>query len=397
MIFNMVGGAGGGKDGAATLTVTAPTNTNVTVSKDTKSYTKNSGASGVVVFQGLTTGQWAVSISNEQQTQTRTINITTTYSMVIAFFAATINITYPAGSTCTVSKGATVFDAPDTSGTWDCVVPSTGTWTVTCTDGELISSQNVSITADGQTESVTLAYFTATINITYPATSTCTVTNSSGATIVTDTNTTTSTKTFVATVHATGAYSIVATATDGSGKTKTTTVPITTDGQSESVTLSYSLIVFNNGEQDTEVTGGITKDGYTLSGYNSTVNSQVAIGETIVLKGVAPGGATSTDKNGLVGTANIIDMSPYTTLRVKGTVTGWAPGAAVYMGVNKSKTVTRKPLAYISITANETNFERTLSLPSNQTELYVFALAARADGTTEKYTTTLTLTHISLE
>ena len=169
MIFNMVGGAGGGKDGAATLTVTAPPNTNITVSKDTKSYTKNSGLTGVAVFQGLTTGQWTVSISNEQQTQTRTINITTTYSIVIAFFAATINITYPAGSTCTVTKGSTVFTAPDTSGTWDCVVPSTGTWVVACTDGELTSSQNVSITTDGQAESITLAYFTATKLNTIPA------------------------------------------------------------------------------------------------------------------------------------------------------------------------------------------------------------------------------------
>ena len=163
------------------------------------------------------------------------------------------------------------------------------------------------------------------------------------------------------------------------------------------VTVAYSLIVFNDGDQDTEVTGGITKDGYVLSGYNSTVNNQVTIGDTIVLKGVAPGGATSTDKNGLVGTANIIDISNYTTLRVKGTVTGWDSGAAVYIGVNKTKTITRKPLAYVSITKNETNFERTLSLPTGQTELYVFALAARADGTTERYTTTLTLTHISLE
>ena len=229
----------------------------------------------------------------------------------------------------------------------------------------------------------------AIISVTYPEGSVCTCSNGS----VTLTAKDTSGKALFVIPEA-GTWTV--TAVSGS-QSKSAAVEITAEGQVETVVLSYELIVFNNGDQNTEVTGGITKTGYTLSGYNSTVNSQVTIGETIVLKGVAPGGATSTDKNGLVGTANIIDMSPYTTLRVKGTVTGWAPGAAVYMGVNKSKTVTRKPLAYISITTNKTNFERTLSLPSNQTELYVFALAARADGTDKQYTTTLTLTHISLE
>lgn len=229
----------------------------------------------------------------------------------------------------------------------------------------------------------------AIISVTYPEGSVCTCSNGS----VTLTAKDTSGKALFVIPEA-GTWTV--TAVSGS-QSKSAAVEITAEGQVETVVLSYELIVFNNGDQNTEVTGGITKTGYTLSGYNSTVNSQVTIGETIVLKGVAPGGATSTDKNGLVGTANIIDMSPYKTLRVKGTVTGWAPGAAVYIGVNKSKTVTRKPLAYISITTNETNFERTLSLPSNQTELYVFALAARADGTDKQYTTTLTLTHISLE
>ena len=303
MIFNMVGGAGGGKDGAATLTVTAPTNTNITVSKGTKSYTKNSGSTGVAVFQGLTTGQWTVSISNGQQTQTRIINITTTYSIVIAFFAATINITYPAGSTCTVTKGSTVFTAPDTSGTWDCVVPSTGTWVVACTDGALTSSQNVSITTDGQAESITLAYFTATIHITYPATSTCTVTNSSGTTIATDTNTTTSTKTFVATVHGVGVYTITATATDGSGKSKSQSVEITSDGQSVSVGLNYGLYLFTSGE-------GVVDDWTPL--YGGYTNAAVT-SEKMTLNG---GEAFYWSATAAVTSNNAIDLSGYSKLVV---------------------------------------------------------------------------------
>ena len=370
MIFNMVGGAGGGKDGAATLTVTAPPNTNITVSKDTKSYTKNSGLTGVAVFQGLTTGQWTVSISNEQQTQTRTINITTTYSIVIAFFAATINITYPAGSTCTVTKGSTVFTAPDTSGTWDCVVPSTGTWVVACTDGELTSSQNVSITTDGQTESITLTYFTATINITYPATSTCTVTNSSGATIATDANTATSTKTFVATVHRVGVYTITATATDGSGKSKSQSVEITSDGQSASVTLTYELVLFNNG---------------VVSGYAwDSLNFDSGYGDAKVSNGLIYLYGYTWDNNislqpgwGEIGISSAIDLSDYSTLKVRLNKTDGAEGTVkIQVGTTAlgDNTATKK----VTLTAGTTTSLDISSITGNK---YISLYAQSDTGT----------------
>lgn len=73
-------------------------------------------------------------------------------------FAATINITYPAGSTCTVTDGTSTYTAPDTSGTWTCIVGNTGTWTVSCTDGSNNASQAVSITTSSQTVSVALSY-----------------------------------------------------------------------------------------------------------------------------------------------------------------------------------------------------------------------------------------------
>ena len=64
-------------------------------------------------------------------------------------FMATINVTYPAGSTCSATDGTTTLTAPDTSGSWACVVPNTGTWTVTCTDGTSTATTSVSITEDG--------------------------------------------------------------------------------------------------------------------------------------------------------------------------------------------------------------------------------------------------------
>ena len=171
MIFNMVGGGGGS---GATLVVSSPANVSVTVSKGDKSYTKNSGSLGSSTFKGLATGTWTVTISGNGQTATKTIGITADYAITIAFFSASIIITYP-------------------------------------------------------------------------ATSTCVVTNSGGQTVASDTNTGSSTKTWTATVNTTGTYTVTATATDGSGKSKSTTVNITTDGQRKSVTLRYELYIFKAG------------------------------------------------------------------------------------------------------------------------------------------------------
>lgn len=147
---------GGGTGG--TLTVTAPANVTVTVSKDGKTKTKNSGTSGVVVFKGLASGTWTVTITGDGKTAQKNVVVTTDYSTVIAFFAATINITYPAGSTCTCSDGTTTLSAPDTSGTWACIVPNAGTWTATSTSGTETDSKAVTITTDGQSTSVELSY-----------------------------------------------------------------------------------------------------------------------------------------------------------------------------------------------------------------------------------------------
>ena len=155
---NVGGGSGG------TLTVTAPENVTVTITKDGKSKTKNSGISGTVVFKGLSSGTWTLTITDGSQTSSKPVVVTTDYSTVIAFFAATINITYPAGSTCTCSDGITTLYAPDTSGTWVCTVPNAGTWTVSSTDGDRSKSADVVITTDGQTESVTLQYITYLFN-----------------------------------------------------------------------------------------------------------------------------------------------------------------------------------------------------------------------------------------
>ena len=154
----MIGRVNTGGGSGGTLTVTAPAGVTVTVSKDGKSYTKTADTSGVAVFKGLKTGAWTVTITDGAQTATRSVVVTADYACTIAFFTATINVTYPAGSTCTATDGVTTLTAPDTSGTWVCVVGNTGTWTVTATDGEKEKSETVEITTDGQSETIAISY-----------------------------------------------------------------------------------------------------------------------------------------------------------------------------------------------------------------------------------------------
>ena len=146
-ISNM-GGSGG------TLTITAPAGVLVSVGKDGKSKTKMADGSGIAVFQGLESGTWTVFITNGSETASKTVEIVADYATTITFFAATIHITYPAGSACTATDGSITLTAPDTSGVWDCVVPNAGTWTVSVES--IGRSETVVITTDQQEESVDL-------------------------------------------------------------------------------------------------------------------------------------------------------------------------------------------------------------------------------------------------
>lgn len=71
---------------------------------------------------------------------------------------AAIGVTYPAGSTLTCTNGEKTLTAKNTSGQWVFAIPKAGTWTVTATDGTNTKSQSVSITNEGQFESVELSY-----------------------------------------------------------------------------------------------------------------------------------------------------------------------------------------------------------------------------------------------
>lgn len=154
----MIGRVNTGGGSGCILTITAVASETVTISKNGKSKSKTADSKGVAVFRGLDTGKWTITIVRGGVPITRVVAVTADYSVAIPLFAATINITYPAGSTCTCTDGTTTFAAPDTSGTWACIVPNAGTWTVTSTSGKETDSKSVTITTDGQSTSVELSY-----------------------------------------------------------------------------------------------------------------------------------------------------------------------------------------------------------------------------------------------
>ena len=156
MGFGFKDGAGGGMTGSI-LTVTAPAGATVTISKGDKTRTKVAGTDGAVVFRGLRSGEWTVTVTEGDRTFQKQETIKSDYALTVSIFA-TLHITYPEGSTCTATDGVTTLTAPDTSGTWDCVVPSVGDWTVRITDGTQNMEKTVSITEDGQSETISVLY-----------------------------------------------------------------------------------------------------------------------------------------------------------------------------------------------------------------------------------------------
>ena len=167
------------------------------------------------------------------------------------------------GDTVTVSKdGKTYAKTFDANGSAVFKGLASGVWTVT-TENNIgqTSTKTIEITADYLS---TISYFSATISVTYPANSACVVTDSSGATVASDTNTDTNAKTWTVTVNAAGTYTVTATANDGSGATASATLSITNDGSSESTTLTWDMYIFKAGI-------GATVPLATISQQNSSI------------------------------------------------------------------------------------------------------------------------------
>lgn len=135
---NSIMGASGCK-----LIVSTIAGVTVTIAKEGKVQKKIANTYGIATFNGLSSGEWTLTITDGTKTSTKTVNISTDYSTAISF--STIHVTYPAGSTCTATDGVTTLTAPDDSGTWDCAVPNAGTWTITIENGEDVGSVAVDV------------------------------------------------------------------------------------------------------------------------------------------------------------------------------------------------------------------------------------------------------------
>lgn len=148
-------GFGGGGQGGGRIRVHVDPGSQITLTQTYGGKTKTAVAdsSGQALFKGLAGGQWeAVATLNGQTAKGSTI-VSLDYDLHLTYFTATINITYPAGLTCRATNGSTTLTAPDTSGTWACVVPNKGTWTITAGDW----NAEAVMTTSGQTETVRVA------------------------------------------------------------------------------------------------------------------------------------------------------------------------------------------------------------------------------------------------
>lgn len=154
---------GGGATGCTLEVTGVKTGDTVLLQKGDKSYTKTLDSDKKAMFRGLTGGTWTAKMSDGIQNVQREVEITDNYELTMRFFAATINVTYPAGSTCTCTfsyEGETIktYTAPDTSGSYTFTVSIAADWVVSCTNGTQTASKTVSITQDEQAETVELSY-----------------------------------------------------------------------------------------------------------------------------------------------------------------------------------------------------------------------------------------------
>lgn len=151
-------------------------------------------------------------------------------------FRASIEVTYPAGSTCTCVNGDTFLEATDKSGSFTFSVNAPGVWKVKITNDEDVNEKSVTITDDGQQEQITLAYVSAHIIVNYPTGATCTATLGSEVITAGDK---TGTHTFV--VSTKGNWTIKATLGDQSVEDYVNVTEVSEIPPEHNVTLAFFL------------------------------------------------------------------------------------------------------------------------------------------------------------
>lgn len=220
---------------------------------------------------------------------------------------ATLTVNAPPGCTVTVSKdGKTKTKTAGADGVAVFRGLATGQWTVTITDGEQTAQKTVTITADYSTA---ITFFSATINVSYPAGYTCAATYGDRTFTAPDTN-----GTWAITVNEPGTWSF---SLDGG---TAETVTITTNGEEQTLNKWH---LYNNGVDNTALTGGLTTSGYKGASNKWSFNdTNISV-------------STGNDVGDVFGTANKIHMANVKNgyVRMSSTQNKWGE----YFGVSKSK------------------------------------------------------------
>lgn len=163
---------------------------------------------------------------------------------------AAIGAIYPVGAVCTCSYNGQTLTAKDTSGRALFLVPSAGQWLVKATNGGQEVEDTVSITTQGQVASVTLAFFTATIETTFPTDCTS-VTCKKDAVTLSVPSSELSKGAYTFNIPETGEWTVTA-GKDGSSKSETVNI---TESRAYTVDIKFTLVLYDSGSEYPESTG----------------------------------------------------------------------------------------------------------------------------------------------
>lgn len=144
----------------AQIVVTAPTGSTVTATLGTKVYTATESG-GKWTFDVEDYGTYTIKATKNGQTATDTVTVSVVqqYTATLSYFTATIHVSIDSGSTVTCTKGSkTQSKMASATGTVDFTVTESGTYTITATKSGETAEDTATITADGQTVNVKLAY-----------------------------------------------------------------------------------------------------------------------------------------------------------------------------------------------------------------------------------------------
>ena len=218
------------------IVVTSEAGSTVSIKKGTEVIVATPKTSTTWEVHPTSYGEWTVESDlpgADIATSSIVIDTVKTYAITVEHITATITATYQSGATCTCSKGSTVYTATSNPQTF--TVRSLGTWTVETVYDGIHKTATATISADGDSQSVTLEY--ATINITYGnAFRGVTITCTDGNTVYTKTAPTTG-NTMAFTIPTSGTWSVSGTV---GGDTYTKSVVV-----SSMTSYSIALNVFN--------------------------------------------------------------------------------------------------------------------------------------------------------